>query len=350
MNDPQIEQALLLARQLQASAQKLQTPEERKQQAELDRMIQNPSDKATLTAMTDQAFRAETPARVADQLIHILDVQGVPRFFSTLDRTLLHGFQSFGNYLPGVIVPMVKSKMRQETSNVILPAERDLLAKHLRARRDDGVRMNVNFLGEAILSEQEAGRRLAQYLSALQLPEIEVVSVKISTIDSQISTISRDYTIKKLCQKMELLYRAAAKETFTRADGSTAAKFVYLDMEEHRDLSLTAEVFMRTLDLEDLRDVSAGIVFQAYIPESFTWQQMVTEWAKQRVKDGGAPITIRIVKGANMEMERVEASLHGWPQSPFQNKIETDANFKRMVQYATEARERGCSDSRHRVP
>ena len=32
-----------------------------------------------------------------------------------------------------------------------------------------------------------------------------------------------------------------------------------------------------------------------------------------------------------MEMERVDAALHGWPQAPFQTKAETDANFKRML-------------------
>ncbi len=77
-------------------------------------------------------------------------MQGVPRFFSALDRTLLLGFQSFGSYLPGVAMPFVKERMQQETANVILPAERELLAEHLRARREEGVRMNVNFLGEAL--------------------------------------------------------------------------------------------------------------------------------------------------------------------------------------------------------
>ena len=41
------------------------TPEERKQQTELDRMIRTPSDKVTLTALTDQAFRSEAAARAA---------------------------------------------------------------------------------------------------------------------------------------------------------------------------------------------------------------------------------------------------------------------------------------------
>ena len=59
----------------------------------------------------------------------------------------------------------------------------------------------------------------------------------------------------------------------------------------------------------------------------------ITEGSKKRVAAGGAPVTIRIVKGANMEMERVEASLEVWPQAPYQAKIDTDANYKCMIEY-----------------
>ena len=68
---------------------------------------------------------------------------------------MLRGFQSFGEYLPGVAVPLVKEKMRRETANVILPAEPELLTEHLRNRQRQGVRMNVNLLGEAMLGEEE---------------------------------------------------------------------------------------------------------------------------------------------------------------------------------------------------
>ena len=98
---PEVQKALSLARLLQERATALQAPQEKRQQAELDRMLQNPRDKVTLTQMTDQAFRSKVPHRAVDQFIHILDVQGVPRFFSGLERTLLKGFQSFGGYLPG---------------------------------------------------------------------------------------------------------------------------------------------------------------------------------------------------------------------------------------------------------
>jgi RHH-type proline utilization regulon transcriptional repressor/proline dehydrogenase/delta 1-pyrroline-5-carboxylate dehydrogenase len=331
MNAELIDRAVELAQRLQLRATELQTPAEKRQQAELDRMLQTPSDKATLVQLTDQAFRPKSAARVADQFTHILDVQGVPRFFSPLDRAMLRGFQTFGGWLPGVSVPMVKEHMQHETANVILPAEPEVLAEHLRQRTAQGVRMNVNFLGEAILSEAEAERRLSLYLEALQHPETEVFSVKISTLYSQMSPLAREHTIVTLCDRLERLYRSAARATFTHRDGVQVPKFIYLDMEEYRDLSLTCEVFMRTLERRGLEQVSAGIVLQAYIPDSFRWQQRLHVWARDRVAKGGAGITMRIVKGANMEMERFEAAVKGWPQAPFETKIETDANYKRML-------------------
>jgi len=326
-----MQKALFVARHLQTRATELQTPPERRQQAELDRMLQNPADKATLAQMTDQGFRARAPHRAVDQFIHILDVQGIPRFFNPFDRTLLKGFQSFGGYAPGVAVPLVKDRMRKETANVILPAEPALLHRHLQERQAEGLRMNVNFLGEAILGEEEAYNRLQTNLQGLQSPDVGVISIKISTLYSQISALAREHTIATLCERLELLYRTAAHLAFKRPDGATVPKFVYLDMEEYRDMSLTAEVFMRTLERPGLEKVSAGIVLQSYIPDSFRTQKQLNEWARRRVATGGAPITLRLVKGANMEMERFEAAIRGWPQAPYKTKLETDANFKRLL-------------------
>ena len=177
----QAQQAVHLARVLQRRAVALQTAEEKRQQHELERIMRSPHDKATLVQMTDQALRPRRAARAVDQLVHILDVQGIPRFFSMLDQALLKGFQSFGSYLPGVAVPLVQDKMREETANVILPAEEEHLLPHLRARHAAGLRMNLNMLGEALLGEEAAATRLETYREALRWPEVECISVKIST-------------------------------------------------------------------------------------------------------------------------------------------------------------------------
>jgi RHH-type proline utilization regulon transcriptional repressor/proline dehydrogenase/delta 1-pyrroline-5-carboxylate dehydrogenase len=50
----------------------------------------------------------------------------------------------------------------------------------------------------------------------------------------------------------------------------------------------------------------------------------------------GQPHQDRIVKGANMEMELLESSLCGWPLAPYDNKLDVDANWKRMVAYGLE--------------
>lgn len=334
MNAALIERAVALAADLQIRATALQTPHERRQQAEFSRMLDNPADKATLVELTDRAFRSRHASRIAEQFMHILDVQGIPRFFSPLDRAMMRGFRAFGQWLPGVSVPLVKEHLRHETANVVLPAEPEHLTRHLRARAIEGLRMNLNLLGEALLGEEEAQRRIEKYLAALQLPEVEVLSVKISTIYSQISSLARGHTLCVLCDRLELLYRAAAHQLFKTAGGAEVPKFVYLDMEEYRDLHLTAEAFVRTLDRRGLENVAAGIALQAYIPDSARVQRTINEWARRRVARGGAPVTIRIVKGANMEMERVEAAQRDWPQAPFKMKAATDANYKAMLHEA----------------
>ena len=104
-------------------------------------------------------------------------------------------------------------------------------------------------------------------------------------------------------------------------------------MEAYRDLAITAEAFMRTLDQAEFKNFSAGMALQAYLPDSYHMLEKVTGWARKRLDGGGNPIKIRIVKGANMEMELIESALFDWPPAPFDSKVEVDANWKRMVDF-----------------
>ena len=86
---------------------------------------------------------------------------------------------------------------------------------------------------------------------------------------------------------------------------------------------------MRTLDRPGLRARQRRHRAAGYIPDSFrTLQQLQRLGARGASRGGGGRITIRLVKGANMEMERVEASLRGWPQAPYQ----TQARDRRQLQ------------------
>jgi RHH-type proline utilization regulon transcriptional repressor/proline dehydrogenase/delta 1-pyrroline-5-carboxylate dehydrogenase len=159
--------------------------------------------------------------------------------------------------------------------------------------------------------------------------------VKISTIFSQIHLLAFQETVDALAQRLAILYRAAIAHSIPSSDGHSRPKFINLDMEEYRDLRLTVAAFRQTLDQPEFQSYSAGIVLQAYLPDSHHFQKELTEWAKHRVAQGGAPIKIRVVKGANLAMEQFEASLRGWPQAPYTAKVEVDANYKRMVIYGS---------------
>ena len=334
------DKAIALAAWILQEAHRTQSRDERATQAQLGGMMDDPAGKNFTMQLTDQCFRCKQPARAADQVRYLLSRFGIPQFLDWKRRFGLRVFQWFGGLLPQIMVPAAKHRLRQETSQVILPSE--TLENHMAERRKEGVRINLNHLGEAILGEEEANRRLQVYLNDLAKPEVEYISIKISTICSQLNLLAWKKTLEILSDRLKQLYRTAQNHVFVKADGSRVQKFVNLDMEEYRDLALTVELFKSVLEDEEFKHYQAGIVLQAYLPDSFLIQQELTDWAERRVAAGGAPIKIRLVKGANLAMEQVESALRLWPQAPYPSKAEVDANFKRMLTY-------GCSPERARA-
>ncbi len=331
-----IDQAVTLAEQWQTRANQLLTKEEKHLQEQMKQLLTHPKDKVLLSRLIDQSFRSNNPKRVADQISNLLHEEGVPEFFSRVEKLAIQMFVGLGRHFSSLAVPKLIDQMRSSSSRAIIPGEHEALHQHLHKRREQGVRMNINHLGEAVLGEQESAHRKTTYIKDMEDPDIEYISIKISTIYSQISSLAFDETVATLRDRLSAIYRAAKKHHFTRPNGEKVPKFVNLDMEEYRDLEITYQVFVSTLNQEEFLDYSAGIVLQAYLPDSYEIQKKLTAWARERVAKGGAPVKLRIVKGANMEMEKLESSLNNWPLAPYDNKLEVDANYKRMVRFGME--------------
>ena len=190
--------------------------------------------------------------------------------------------------------------------------------------RESGARLNLNLLGEAVLGEDEARRRLDGIHELIRRPDVDYVSVKVSAIVSHISMWAFDEVVESVVERLLPLYLTAASDR----------TFINLDMEEYRDLDLTIAVFTRILEDPRLDGLEAGIVLQAYLPDALPALQQLTAWARERVDHGGAPIKVRLVKGANLAMERVEARMHGWAQATYDTKLDTDANYLRCLDWA----------------
>ncbi|HEX9818455.1 MAG TPA: proline dehydrogenase family protein [Methylomirabilota bacterium] len=326
--------AVALAEALLREARAQQTSEERAQARKLARMMADPHGKELTIALADQAFRSRRPERIADQLAYLLERYGVPRYMDWWERVALLLGGAMAHYLPSLVVPPIVSRLRQETQNVILPGEEEDLKQYLEERRRAGMRLNLNQLGEAILGELEAARRLEAYLGLLARDDVEYISVKVSSVFSQIDLVAFRATVARVAERLRTLYRAAARHRYRHPDGRITPKFINLDMEEYRDLDLTLTAFRAVLDEPEFLSLSAGVVLQAYLPDAHRAQRALTAWALERRARGGAPIKLRVVKGANLAMERIEAAVHGWPPAPYETKLEVDANYKRMLEYA----------------
>jgi len=295
------------------------------------RMMTDANGKQFTMALADQVLRILDPKRAADRLKGLIGQFGLPRYLPLLDRLAMRVGNWSASVFPSLVMPLVTDRIRKNSQHVIVSAEQDELGRYLQSRKADGIRVNYNQLGEAVLGEREAARRLEETIDRLMQPEVDYISVKLSAIASQISLTGYSQTLDSLSERLREIYRTAAK--FPAANGSP--KFVNLDMEEYRDLALTVDVFRSVLDEPEFEKLEAGIVLQAYLPDSHPFQKSLTEWALERHARTGGRIKVRLVKGANLAMEKVDASLHGWPQTPYDTKIESDANFKRMLDYAT---------------
>jgi RHH-type transcriptional regulator, proline utilization regulon repressor / proline dehydrogenase / delta 1-pyrroline-5-carboxylate dehydrogenase len=323
-DDARAEAAIALAaRWLQASHAR---PAEQRRRRRLSRVVTNDKAIELSVGLADSVLRAAEPKRAALLFQSLLSRTGIPSSMTAFDQLGLRVAERVAPLVPQIVMPLVRHRVRKESAGVILPAETAPLAKHLAMRAEGGFQVNVNVLGEAILGESEATRRLAAVSAVLARPDVQYVSVKVSAVTTQLDAMAFDDSVARILARLRPLFAAAAT--------AAPAKFINLDMEEYRDLELTLIAFMQILDEPAFEHLEAGIVLQAYLPDSHAAYERLAAWSRQRFARTGAAIKIRIVKGANLAMEQVEAELHGWQAAPYDNKPDVDASFKRMIDRA----------------
>ncbi len=319
-----------LARVLLETSHAGAEPNERERAARLAALLDDPIGQAFVSALTDRAHRSTSGARLVAEVKALVAMLGAPRSLPAWDRLQLRALQAFGTTVPELTARAVRHRIYQDAAPYLAPAEERALGAFLRERALTGLCVNVNHLGEEVLGDGAAAQYLGSYLGLLARPEVSTISVKLSSIDARIDIIAWEKTLERLEQKLTLVYRAA----LASPDGegrAQAPKLVYLDMEAYRDLGVTFELFTRVLGKPEFQKLTAGIVLQAYLPDSHRYQALLLAWARERVKNGGAPVRMRLVKGANLMLERIDASSRGLELPIYGTKAEVDASFRRML-------------------
>ena len=312
------------------------TVDELKEQKKYAILIQNPNDKTLLSKMLDESSQIHHNKKLARRMKLLIERYGVPEFFNSTDAFLLKLFTTFGYMFDFIAVPIFKKRLRSDTSKVIINEKPTFLNHHLSERRKQHIGQNVNLLGEVVLGNAEADKRYNHYLDALTDPLINYISIKISGIYAQINPLNYAKNKTDLCERLTCIYQKSIDFPYTDDHGNAQSKFVNLDMEEYKDTELTLDIFKTVLNLPQFKNYSAGIVVQAYLPDAWNFQTELLEFAKKRVAEGGAPLKMRLVKGANLQMESIISSLKGWENPILHSKVEVDANYLHILDRALE--------------
>jgi RHH-type proline utilization regulon transcriptional repressor/proline dehydrogenase/delta 1-pyrroline-5-carboxylate dehydrogenase len=250
----------------------------------------------------------------------------VPAFLPWYMRSAVALGGTMAPILPQVVIPVARKVLREMVGHLIVDATDAKLGPAISKIRKDGIKLNVNLLGEAVLGEHEASRRLEGTHTLLARPDVDYVSIKVSSTVAPHSPWAFDEAVAHVVEKLTPL--------FERAASFPKAKFINLDMEEYKDLDMTIAVFTRILDKPQFKSLEAGIVLQAYLPDALSAMIRLQDWAAERRANGGAAIKVRVVKGANLPMEQVEASLHDWPLATWGTKQDSDTSYKSVINYS----------------
>jgi RHH-type proline utilization regulon transcriptional repressor/proline dehydrogenase/delta 1-pyrroline-5-carboxylate dehydrogenase len=289
-------------------------------------VLKDPRGLEFTVGFIDRVIRPEDPAVAARALREL--AADIPSFLPRPLRAALRTGAALAGTAPGLVIPVARRVLRKMVSHLLIDATDRRLGPAIARIRDRGRKLNINLLGEAVLGEAEAARRLEGTRRLLERPDVDYVSVKVSSPVAPHSPWAYDEAVSDVIERLLPLYQYAAEQS-----AAGRPKFINLDMEEYRDLDITLEVFTRLLDRDDLLGLEAGIVLQAYLPDALGAMMRLQEWSAARRGRGGAPVKVRLVKGANLPMERVQASLTGWPLATWSSKRETDTAYKQVLDY-----------------
>src|SRR6266403_148667 len=290
-------------------------------------------------SMRDEHFKVQM-FRFVDVLASLRHSSDIVQHLSEYFADMRNGSVPFlqtgiraARIFPWLTAPILRWNVSGMARQFIAGRDPDDVMKMLRKRRREKIGFTVDLLGEAVVSEQEANEyaeRCFHLLDGLAertrgwtdplgkntgLFPVVNVSVKISALYSQMSPAAPEDAIAHLAPKLRPILRRARE----------VGAFINFDMESYAHKNTTLELFRTLFTEPEFRDwPHAGIVIQAYLRDAERDLRNLIEGGKQR----GTRFTVRPVKGAYWDYEKIKAAQNGWRVPVWLQKPESDANFE----------------------
>ncbi len=292
----------------------------------MDWSMKNADFKTQMFRFVDVLPTLETPDEVSRHLNEYFSEGGnMPSIFNM--------GVGVGKLAPGLMSATVKKNITEMSKMFITGETPEKALPKIEKARKKNLCCTVDLLGEATLSETEAIEYQRRYIDLVEkLSEASKkwkpvagettdsplvnVSVKITSLFSQIKEEAPDYSCKKILERLIPVIEAAKKRN----------AFINIDMESYSHKDLTLQVFSELIMMPAFKDYAhLGIVIQAYLKDAHQDVENLLKLAKDR----GTPFSVRLVKGAYWDFEVIHADQNNWEIPVYTRKEESDINFEK---------------------
>ncbi|MEY2520233.1 MAG: RHH-type transcriptional regulator, proline utilization regulon repressor / proline dehydrogenase [Verrucomicrobiota bacterium] len=293
-------------------------------------------------SMRDEHFKVQM-FRFVDVLASLRSsrdiVQHLEEYFADMRNgpvPFLHAGLRTARILPWLTAPILRWNVSGMARQFIAGRNPDDVMNTLRKRRQQRIGFTVDLLGEAVVSEREADEYAARCFELLdglaeqtrgwtdplgkntELFPVVNVSVKISALYSQMNPADPAAAIAHLAPKLRPILRRARE----------VGAFINFDMESYAHKNTTLELFRSLFAEPEFHDwPHAGIVIQAYLRDAERDLRDMLDWGRVR----GTRFTVRLVKGAYWDYEKIKAAQNGWRCPVFLQKPQSDACFEKCT-------------------
>jgi RHH-type transcriptional regulator, proline utilization regulon repressor / proline dehydrogenase / delta 1-pyrroline-5-carboxylate dehydrogenase len=238
-----------------------------------------------------------------------------------------------------VAVEVIKRNLVSMAENFIVGETVDEAMKALKKLNGEGLAFTADLLGEATLTREEGETYLQRYrelieslaeatpdwkaeplLRQSQWGEMPLanVSLKLSALEGRLDPVNAKGSVANLVRKLKPLFVLARQRGIA----------LNLDLETWALHDIAYGVFEQLALDPELRDWPyMGIVVQAYLNEAPQDVRRLLELAKRR----GAPVSVRLVKGAYWDYEVAMAQQRSQVCPVLQGKALADAQYESLT-------------------
>ncbi|QQR91866.1 MAG: proline dehydrogenase family protein [Myxococcales bacterium] len=305
--------------------------------------MKDPAFKTDLFRFVDVLPSLQTPQMLSEHLREYLlsDGRSAPWAIDKLLR--LASKESVSSVSIGQIRKQVQGMAKRFIAGTNLQDAR----KTLSVLAEKGLLSTLDLLGEMAVSEKEAEQYQASYLVLLEELRVQAaawpfqegllrnhktilpaaqLSLKLSTLYSQFDPAAMKESVERCYERLAVV-AAKAREYDIGLN---------IDIEQFDKHEFAFQVFEKIAKDPAFCDwPHLGIVVQAYLRTS----EQDVERLLSLVKGRGAPVGVRLVKGAYWDYETLLAEQRDWPCPVFGSKEHTDANYEKLTRLLLESNE-----------